>query len=347
MQKRDVFGTFVAQKRRAAGLSQRGLADQLHVTESAVSKWERGVSYPDITMIAPLSQALGVSDHELMSASDDREYAQVSSQASSFRTQRAIVTWGSAIAYGIALVTCFIVNIAVGHGLTWFFIVLTAIMVAASLTVLPYWVGKRRWLIVLGAFLASLFLLFLAIWLQTGRGWWLIVAILGTLFGCVVVFGPLVLRGLEPAGWLGRNKTLVCLAVDTVLLFALVLVAMAASGALGQYGLIAVPIIIVSILPVWLIAMTIRYLPISGWYRAAISLVIITIWEFFGNAAINRIVDGTSVSPWGPFDLFDWSTSALINSNITLIASASCLIIAAVLAVIGTLRRSIVGSAPR
>ena len=39
--------------------------------------------------------------------------------------------------YGIALVTCFICNLAVQHTLSWFFIVLTSELVAASLTLLP------------------------------------------------------------------------------------------------------------------------------------------------------------------------------------------------------------------
>ena len=38
------FGEFITQRRRALGLTQREFADKLFVTNSAVSKWERGVS---------------------------------------------------------------------------------------------------------------------------------------------------------------------------------------------------------------------------------------------------------------------------------------------------------------
>mgnify|MGYP004421349029 CR=1 FL=1 len=49
-----MLGKFIRIKRENAGLSQKQFAEQLFVTESAVSKWERGVNYPDITMISDI-----------------------------------------------------------------------------------------------------------------------------------------------------------------------------------------------------------------------------------------------------------------------------------------------------
>ncbi|MPS75411.1 helix-turn-helix domain-containing protein [Microbacterium sufflavum] len=54
------FGDFVAEHRRGTGLTQRELASMLHVTESAVSKWERGLSYPDISLLPALARELDV-----------------------------------------------------------------------------------------------------------------------------------------------------------------------------------------------------------------------------------------------------------------------------------------------
>lgn len=54
------FGDFIAQEREAAGLTQRELAGQLHVTDKAVSKRERALSYPDVTLLEPLAEALGL-----------------------------------------------------------------------------------------------------------------------------------------------------------------------------------------------------------------------------------------------------------------------------------------------
>lgn len=63
----EVFGTFIATERRKAGMTQQALADQLHVTDKAVSKWERGLCYPDLTLMEQLAAALGLTITELMS----------------------------------------------------------------------------------------------------------------------------------------------------------------------------------------------------------------------------------------------------------------------------------------
>ena len=41
---KEAMGTFIARNRKSAGLTQRELAERLHVTDKAVSKWERGDS---------------------------------------------------------------------------------------------------------------------------------------------------------------------------------------------------------------------------------------------------------------------------------------------------------------
>lgn len=60
------FGAFVAQLRKEQGLTQKELADRLNVTDKAVSKWETGKGFPDVKLLEPLAQALGVSLVELM-----------------------------------------------------------------------------------------------------------------------------------------------------------------------------------------------------------------------------------------------------------------------------------------
>jgi len=60
------FGAFIAQLRKELGLTQKELADKLNVTDKAVSKWETGKGFPDVKLLEPLAQALGVSLVELI-----------------------------------------------------------------------------------------------------------------------------------------------------------------------------------------------------------------------------------------------------------------------------------------
>lgn len=63
---KEIFGGFIAILRKEAGMTQKQLADRLHVTDRAVSKWERGLSYPDVTLMEPLAAVLGVGVDELL-----------------------------------------------------------------------------------------------------------------------------------------------------------------------------------------------------------------------------------------------------------------------------------------
>ena len=63
---KQTFGTFVAEQRKRQGLTQRQLAQLLHVTDKAVSKWERGLSYPDVTLLQPLAAALCLDTDRLL-----------------------------------------------------------------------------------------------------------------------------------------------------------------------------------------------------------------------------------------------------------------------------------------
>lgn len=62
------LGIFLSERRKELGLTQGQLAEQLHVTDKAVSRWERGIGLPDINLLEPLSDALKVSVLELIRA---------------------------------------------------------------------------------------------------------------------------------------------------------------------------------------------------------------------------------------------------------------------------------------
>ena len=63
---KEAFGTFLSQLRKERGMTQRELAEKLFVSDKAVSKWERGLSLPDVALLQPLADLLGVSISELL-----------------------------------------------------------------------------------------------------------------------------------------------------------------------------------------------------------------------------------------------------------------------------------------
>lgn len=65
------IGLFIRDRRLELGLTQQQLADRLGLTDKAVSKWERCLSYPDITLLRDLAQALDVTATELLSGERD------------------------------------------------------------------------------------------------------------------------------------------------------------------------------------------------------------------------------------------------------------------------------------
>ena len=60
------FGAFISDRRKQQHMTQAELAGKIGVTDKAVSRWERGLGFPDINTMEPLADALGISLLELM-----------------------------------------------------------------------------------------------------------------------------------------------------------------------------------------------------------------------------------------------------------------------------------------
>ena len=65
-----VTGEIIRKLREEKKMTQAELAEKLSVSDKTVSKWENGRGYPDITLIEPIAQALGISMIELLSGSN-------------------------------------------------------------------------------------------------------------------------------------------------------------------------------------------------------------------------------------------------------------------------------------
>ncbi len=67
-----VTGTMIKRLRESKNMTQQQLAERINVSDKAISKWETGRGYPDISLVEPLADALGVSIIELFSGENVR-----------------------------------------------------------------------------------------------------------------------------------------------------------------------------------------------------------------------------------------------------------------------------------
>ena len=188
------FGSFIRAKRFEKNLSQKDMAEMLFVTEGAVSKWERGISYPDITLVPDICRVLDISEHELITASTDTDTRKMKQEARKFRTIRSTWFWLPTISYGVALITCFICNLAVNHTLSWFFVVLAALICAFTFvpTTTSFFETNKLLAFSVSTYLSICLLLFTCAVYTNGLSWFLTAAI-GVLMGYVVIFVPVLL----------------------------------------------------------------------------------------------------------------------------------------------------------
>lgn len=67
----DKTGKLILKLRREKGMTQKELADALHLSDKTVSKWERGQGCPDISLLEGLSRVLGVNTESLLQGDMD------------------------------------------------------------------------------------------------------------------------------------------------------------------------------------------------------------------------------------------------------------------------------------
>lgn len=221
MENKKSFGTFICQRRKELGMTQKEFAQRLFVTDSAVSKWERGLAYPDITLLQSICQVLQCSEKELLSSSEDTEGRRAEQLAKKYLQLTRNYRLGQYILYGLITLGCLLGNLLSQHALTWFWIVLASELMVASLTLLPTFVPEgRRGLASLGGFTGCLLLLLLVCCLYTGGDWFLITGV-SVLFGMGLVFLPFALCALPLPEELAHRKVSLYVGIELLLLLAL------------------------------------------------------------------------------------------------------------------------------
>ena len=225
------------------------------------------------------------------------------------RQKRKTLAAGAGIAgvLCIPIIVCLIVNLAVGHALDWFFIVLASMMVLASLLVVPLVAEKQRGLCTLFSFTGSLLLLLFICALYT-NGNWFFVAGSSVLFGLSVLFAPYLSCVLPlPAFW-ARNKGLFVFTVDTSL-FAVMLLCIGFHVNSRAYWKLMPPIVLFNAGFLWCLFLICRYLKISRWSRAGIANLLTGVYVFTVDRVVAWILG--EARPWPGFypNIWNFHTS--------------------------------------
>lgn len=334
MDNKKSFGQYLTQKRKEMGLTQKSFADKLFVTESAVSKWERGLSYPDISLIVDICEILKISEREFLTASEDTQTRNTEKQAKKYVRLLNRYKYMLYFVYGISILICFICNLAIEHRLSWFFIVLTGILFAASITLLPVITEKNRGLITLAGFTLSLLLLLLTCNIYTG-GDWLFITLPSVIFGLSVLFLPFVINNIWLPKPLSEQKTLLCFSIDTALLFLMLFVCDIYTHG-GWFFNIALPITAFSLILPWAMMIIIRYTSLNNFFKASACFALGAVFEYFIQGIIN-ITLGIKPDSFGfQYNFRNWSDT-YISGNINAIIFFTLLGIAVLFLIAGIL----------
>lgn len=257
----------------------------------------------------------------------------ISKQAKFFKRRTAIA--GSIIGaiFAIPILVCLIVNIAAGAGLTWFFIVLAAMLIPASLIVVPLMVPENRFLWAVGSFTASLLLLF-AVCSIYSHGSWFFIASSAVLFGLSIPLMPFVVNCKPVAKLLGNNKALAVVGTYT-LTYALMMTCIGVKVGTLSYFRAALAFSLPFLLFMWAMFALIRYPKWNGLLKAA-SCILAASLIFFFNDTIVYLLLGSGLH----FPAFDTSLTTTDSLNSVICWSVLVLgsLTAAVFAVFGFIR---------
>ena len=84
-------GNMIAARRKELGFTQKELAERLHVTDKAVSKWERGINFPDIALLDKIAAELQFSVIDLLGIENESQELIVASMTDLAKSEKELI----------------------------------------------------------------------------------------------------------------------------------------------------------------------------------------------------------------------------------------------------------------
>jgi len=257
-------------------------------------------------------------------------------------TKRRSLVVGTVIAsiLMIPVLVTFIVNLATAGALNWFFIVIASLMVFASVTVVPLVVEKNKGIWTLGSFIGSLLLLFLTINIFNGQNWFFL-ATIPTIFGLSIIFAPFVVKQLPLTGFASRHKGLLAMAINTVLLYATIVVSGLHVGGGTDYWRTSLLITSACLIYPWALFLAIRYIKANKLVRTGVCFIISGAFIPFVNDFVSWVLYGTWYTNLLNANLFSWQFGPVntSNANVSLLILLTCFAVGSALVAIGLSRK--------
>ena len=337
------FGTFLKQKRQEHNMTQKQLAELLYVTPSAVSKWEKNVAHPDITLLLKLSELLNVTEHELISASIDKARREEQILAKRWKVLSSFWSIFFCISYGIALIVCFICNLCIDKTLSWFFIVLSSIILSFTCTNLPKLIKGYKLIFIPLSIYSAVCLLLGVCCIYTG-GSWFFIATLSVFFALIVVFLPICIYVYDCFDKIKKYNAFISVATDFLLLSILLLVINAYTvksySTEFWYPTIALPIVVANYL-VLNMFLSVRFLKVNKLLKTSIIMYLIN-FLYLGvsllkvnDINIQKEIDQTNIFR-ADFSL--WQADVTLENNVHLIIFLTVLLLGTVFLLFGLLK---------
>jgi len=146
-------GKFIAKCRKEKKLTQAQLAEQLNITDRAVSKWETGKSMPDSSIMLELCEILGITVNELLSGEEinmeryeqkaDENLIALKRKDESNMAKNVMIAILFSITLLTGIIVCLIVNLAISGKLTWSLIPVSSIVFAWVISFPGIIMGKK------------------------------------------------------------------------------------------------------------------------------------------------------------------------------------------------------------
>ena len=250
------------------------------------------------------------SSEEVIDNAIAKERDEVLSKQSKFFKRRSAVA-GSIIGgiFAVPILVCLIVNLATGAGLSWFFIVLAAMFIPASLTVVPLMMPKNKRLWTITLFTVSLLVLLAVCCIYSGGSWFFIAAS-GVLFGLSIPFMPVVVNTKPVAKVLGNNKALTVVGTYTLLYFIMMACVGIKSGS-PEFFRISAAFSLPSLIYMWTMFALIRLPKWNGFFKTATCILASVLVYFFNDAIVLGILGNKPRIP--SFDFSLTTTESLNN----------------------------------